>query len=1791
MYTPQQWIAREQATPEFRALPWEQQIKLRMEYMTKYIMSGQDQELSRTFASLSPDRQKELLDKFAFRAPVFENDKIGREYTTLTEQFKNEQAQLGQFLSKQTSEPPTLRASARAQAQVVIGNTIQGSALIRAGARLGQRLMQALGMNRAAKNVQQAVFGDDMKKGQKWLEYNVSKEKGEFRTKILKTVGTIAGVGGDLLAGYGVTQGLPTAALKTVAAKAAASIPTKGAVGMAAQSALGVVAPAAIETAGEGVTMAVRGEIDRALNGEPSVFSKNPQFVEIARDFGEGAFLDFAIGLVGHGIIPTAKNIYKMFKGYDTIEKGLSGADRQLVRSAIDSWARGETVSEVALNRLPEEVRDYLKQVEKIIDKHPLSAGKTVANSTMDELNENPELIANIVAHNNGKAATQLEDGTWRLRDLHDPKFLETFDSTTELLERLSELNNSKIRRLADLDPEAARLYEGSASNLAPFKKPVEGIDEILDYRQYVPDISDPTVKEATVLSAKKGGTSRYVPVTKRTAVNTNEASVIMERAKTQGATALYAHITDDIAEVAERRPVAGRIAPTAQEANALIVLRRPLDDEGFAAVRTQAKRAKAKYALRSSEDDLTRAFALREGYDGAVLSNGQVVSFTPSRIRHIDERVSTKTGLVVGLSPEAKTLHAEGTLAPQALVRVKLTGQVAEGETVLGASGAAKALSNLTDNLDGQALGEFAEFYLKKAETPPKFVKVITSPAANHKASVVVKRSGADGIVLTVPARITNPATRQKFVTQFLSTLDAQLPKLNKTLSEGAILKPEQVSRSYSRYITKYEFPELPAQAKRQWFEKVASDKGLALAEVEQGGKRRFVLQARDPVSTKFNKIEGDTIEDVMDEFFLQNVAEKQLATALASDGFRLVRVRNPAPGTPRFRITKPTGVRIPGWEADDIPTLLRKSGYRPKLSSEFAPSLAVIDPKAGTFEYSSGVVVGTNSSVRKMLDNFDDFAKREVERTFIRGDGVVHFTRPAEIEVHIPQAGIRRTFSSPQDALAFANGSWRDLNSLHRSAAEKGFELSGRNGTFTLVGNGERRTAKDLKELSEILREYPDPSYAPSFHPEFDSQWHQLKDTFKGIPDVPTFRPSSYVPPPLEEYFRTDTGDVISAPIRKTIKSRTRSASYFSTPLRDWMTKRLMDADAPDAAVAFRDLLQAELLAANETSRGDLLTHLLYRTRGSKRKLGKALSEERRLVISDWLESSDKKAFEAAHKMTTDEIEIASATRDWFNKLMVKFGIDPALYLEDYLPRVREMLLSMDPQDLNLQDSAIELVTKLFGERHIPASVRFWAENARIEEFTMLFLERDPVALMRRYNLHGHRRLYMDAAWKRFKEAIDKPHIPAEVKIASDNYYKSLLGLDYSQNERYLKRSLSKFYSSLEQVLRQSALGEPVDPKLMNRLRKANEPILSNLWSVSYASYMGWRPWLVIRNSLQPWTTVAPRFGFTPVARAVETFSKDPDKIIRTLRAEGHIIDPPPIVDDLARTDTTLGALTGKALRAFTNSDQYTRAITYLTVKGEWDEALSKVRAGKLKSWDEFAVRSQVNKMRPDVQHTVRGRLEASGLFDPSRPTNDSILQGAFHFYAHEAINDTMFLYRKTNKPAAFRAGIVGKLFGQFGTYSAGYIQNFLTGARMGTKAQRAAYFARFAVASFGLYEAFKAIGVNARNFLPWVPATFSGGPWASAAYNVLQAFSSDYRGRQARAELDRYLPVNAFEMSSALLRGEDVVAKFNLPIGFVPGGSEIASVIKSLQYLDEGDTKRALLTALSAPVIPDK
>jgi hypothetical protein len=500
----------------------------------------------------------------------------------------------------------------------------------------------------------------------------------------------------------------------------------------------------------------------------------------------------------------------------------------------------------------------------------------------------------------------------------------------------------------------------------------------------------------------------------------------------------------------------------------------------------------------------------------------------------------------------------------------------------------------------------------------------------------------------------------------------------------------------------------------------------------------------------------------------------------------------------------------------------------------------------------------------------------------------------------------------------------------------------------------------------------------------------------------------------------------------------------------------------------------------------------------------------------------------------------------------LFRKFGVPPEMFLTEYMPKIRKFFDSNRKTIGKFSDEGG--MTRILQKAGVPSHLDAFFKHWRVEDVATFLRQKDPLALLVTYASVGHKQLILGpmveeakawinsqarSSWPGFNDNLRKA-----VLLRFTHFVQDSLGIP-TANE-------AAIFGALQEAGAKLGLKNPT---LMKDL-------YNSFFTMGYLSSMGFRPWLPVRNLFQIYQTLAPRVGNTVVKEAIDLVQRDPKKYVDWMKRKGIIAgDIPVFGSEMMNAENLVAKLTHKSLAWFQNSDEFSRAVAYASAEIQFKNALRKYKLGVERGYDSaylekmFVETSGMGIMDVTTQNSMRADIRA-GRWSHALDT-----------YGWQLSEDTMFPYRQGMNPESFR-GVVGKVFGRFGHYPVYYLQNIKDGVARGSTTQKLAFATRFVANSLVLYGIFsQVLGIQAKDFLPWAPLQFTGGPYYKLAQRVLESFGSDYRARQARGEL----------------KGEFLRLS-------IPGFAMINSLKRANEYSNQGDFYQMILALTSAPSNPN-
>lgn len=1684
--------------PKFRELTWEQQKLMRYDLMLE--AAGGLEALN----SWDPRARAELVSEVLSREPVFENRDAGDNYLSILQKAKSQNKQEREEATRQIKQIAGTSAIGSSGIFKTMMNAVGGLAQQIAGVKPGEEMTW------------EALYGKDARK---MVEYSRELlQPGDQRiVDNLTRWGGIAAMGLDFLAARAITGGLPSKLL---------SSPFRNFAETQAKTRLGMwlsgsVAPMVIENTAGGVVGVVREQLLRDPGQQVRI--KN-----ILQDFGEYAALDYVIGLALSGVGIGMKAAWKTFRGVD---KGLDKLTPAVKEQKLQAFLRGE-LDISTFGELSEATQDRLihaRNVQKFAADPSVLGTDSIAQTT-------------VMAHNSGQFMRQLDDGTFRLRSMADTRASKIYNDLFQVKKALA----AQIDRVTEkMSPADAMTYMGS---LAPFRGYV---DSYAFHRKAYDGV---------------GSTQAY-----RNTISPGEFSADyrkFQELKRQGRVQMvdtFKVAPDDLKQTV--LPLVKAEADALN--NGLVIFRKIADPKVFAETVAAVKKVGGEL----SEEAEVWAKLAAEGYDGAVMPNGQLVHLFPETIR-IQGAVNPMTG-----KPGQMKVNFKQAEVFDQTARVSLREDIAEltpkqfskspdlvADSILEIGPGPVQPSKVQTVVEGLLAGE------RRGKVPKVQVQVDDSLEALKSQRVRIIETPTEVRVL-VPSEIPGPESFRVFAKNLLEAVERRTTRSLRQIFEGGF--PQTRARGKALENTLNVLPNANPDVQLQWIKQVAKHAGADVQRMP-GGKYSVAVKGGGSRIYK-------SLDDLAKSMYFQAMTKESLGVQLAQAGYRMVEEKG------RLVVYgKQLGKK---WEGATPEELLTAMGWSPRrLNARYGPKTVVENGKV-ELRLEEDVVLGSGMQLRSYLDSFQDFIDAETNRIAHRSArGVIAQVGSGVYQVEMPRFGIVEGFTSIGEARRFMERDWATFENLQKAASRRGWSLVMEEGQWALRGPEINVRVKTAEEIGEALKMSPDPVWAPPVlgdeiegsvsvfvkdHP-LPVGFEITRPRFLTAPEAinvtvpgPSLKTSvAYATAPMRDFVRLASEDLGN------VDNWLKAARVDELPLSKEKIKGLKAWAAQTDELAQADVQKAygltdeelELVTWVKKAAEDKTLYRLSKTLSRQASLalaetgkgnahfnniltpgGKLIPTEKRKGMFYFMQAkTDAARLAVAEKfrLGTADLEAVEEIRrvlgrNKYEGLFAKFGIDPNLFLFDYMPRIRRHLDSMKPSEIN-KLGMDEFMERVFGKGNVPKELSFFAEHQRLMDVANYAMDDDILSVLHKYNTIGHKKLYLNDIWRETYEYLDSDvgkKLPVAVHQRMNRYRQQIMGTYSSDAELMVQDAVTRFMKKHGK--------DGIDAI------NAGQSFFGRIMSLNYLTTMGWRPWLPLRNLFQVYSTLAPRFGNSATNRAIKEIVADADgEIIQVMKNLGIIQDVPPIVHQLAAEQSRLGKLTAGGLKWYKNSDDLTRAVAFKTAWNQWSAATARLKSGALKGKDEFLEFTQANLLGPDTANMIWDLVQ-KGKMDEAR-----------NLFGFEVTADTMFLYQRAESPMMFQ-GLVGKMFGQYGTYSANFRQNVWKGLRYGTLKQKAAFVARFAFNSAALYGAFKALGIQEKNFLPWSPIGFSGGPLFNAGITALQATQDNYRGRQARAELQ-------YSLSQ-----------------FIPGSYQYRTLKEFLDETEKGNSYRAFLALLDLPL----
>lgn len=298
----------------------------------------------------------------------------------------------------------------------------------------------------------------------------------------------------------------------------------------------------------------------------------------------------------------------------------------------------------------------------------------------------------------------------------------------------------------------------------------------------------------------------------------------------------------------------------------------------------------------------------------------------------------------------------------------------------------------------------------------------------------------------------------------------------------------------------------------------------------------------------------------------------------------------------------------------------------------------------------------------------------------------------------------------------------------------------------------------------------------------------------------------------------------------------------------------------------------------------------------------------------------------------------------------------------------------------------------------------------------------------------------------------------------------------------------------------------------------------LVSTMTSFNYYANMAFQVGMVARNYLQTLQTTYPALGAKHTGEAIRWALKwRKDKALQEEMMNFGVIARDAYVEPLrdvqrlvaeSNVMSSLGTLPSKAMdvldagvRWYQSADNFNRVVAWRGMYTKALEASNDFLEKKI-SWGQFIENS-------GAEARVEGWDTGLGVL-----VKDALAQGnaqkASRLLANDFATASQFLYTRGNVPYAMQSTL-GRLFGQYGTWPAYYIEFFInSGFRRGSAKSRMQFLGRWAAANGAIYYGLGGMfGADMARWTFLAPTSYTGGPVAQFAQQAMAAYNQQVTG----------------------------------------------------------------------------
>ncbi len=298
----------------------------------------------------------------------------------------------------------------------------------------------------------------------------------------------------------------------------------------------------------------------------------------------------------------------------------------------------------------------------------------------------------------------------------------------------------------------------------------------------------------------------------------------------------------------------------------------------------------------------------------------------------------------------------------------------------------------------------------------------------------------------------------------------------------------------------------------------------------------------------------------------------------------------------------------------------------------------------------------------------------------------------------------------------------------------------------------------------------------------------------------------------------------------------------------------------------------------------------------------------------------------------------------------------------------------------------------------------------------------------------------------------------------------------------------------------------------------------LVSTMTSFNYYANMAFQVGMVGRNYLQTLQTTFPAIGAKHTGSAIRwalKWRKDPhlqeemmqygviarDAYVEPLRDVQRLIAESNATSGLGSAPAKIMDALDSGVRWYQSADNFNRVVAWRAQYTKAKEAADDFLAKKI-TWSDFIEKS-------GAESRVEGWDTGLGINVKEALTEQGNADLAASLLAQDFATASQFLYTRGNVPFAMQSTL-GRLFGQYGTWPAYYIEFMANSLRRGSPRAKAEFLGRWTAANAAVfYGVGNLFGADMARWTFLAPTSYTGGPVAQFAQQAMAAYNQQVTG----------------------------------------------------------------------------